>query len=272
MYHSCQQWLIGNGVDDAKALANESVRRKPRSHGRIARVIPWLRNDTAFPPIESALSEPNGLLAAGGGLSVKRLLMAYRRGIFPWYGEAQPVLWWTPDPRMVLFVGEFRVTRSLRKVVRSGRFDVRIDSAFRAVIEACARAPRAGQLGTWITPEVVDAYTELHECGYAHSVESWREGNLVGGLYGVSIGRMFFGESMFALETDASKVALVHLVDRLHWADCPLIDCQQQTGHLARLGARPISRPEFAEHLASLVNCAAVDGMWATTLPSSVPA
>jgi len=149
------------------------------------RVIPWLRNDTPFPLIDSALSEPNGLLAAGGGLSVGRLLAAYRRGIFPWYSDGQPVLWWSPEPRMVLFVDEFRVTRSLRKVVRSERFEIRVDTAFRSVIEACARSPRAGQAGTWITPAVVEAYSALYEIGHAHSVETWRDGKLVGGLYGV---------------------------------------------------------------------------------------
>ena len=232
-------------------------------------MIPWLRNDSPFPPIDSALSEPNGLLAAGGELSVNRLLAAYRRGIFPWYAEGQPVLWWSPDPRMVLFVDEFRVTRSLGKVLRRKRFEIRVDTAFRDVIEACARTPRSGQLGTWITPAVIDAYTALHEGGNAHSVEAWREGDLVGGLYGVSIGRMFFGESMFALDTDASKVALAHLVDRMRRAGCPLIDCQQQTAHLATLGARPISRSEFAERLPRLVNCDAPKGVWGATPPSS---
>jgi len=242
----------------------------PRRRGRITRVIPWLRNDSPFPPIDSALSEPNGLLAAGGELSANRLLAAYRRGIFPWYAEGQPVLWWSPDPRMVLFVNEFRITRSLGKVLRSERFEIRVDTAFRAVIEACARAPRSGQVGTWITPAVIDAYTALHEGGNAHSVETWRGGHLVGGLYGVSIGRMFFGESMFAQETDASKVALAHLVDRMRRADCPLIDCQQQTAHLATLGARPISRVGFAERLARLVNCAGPEAVWVVTPPSSV--
>jgi len=234
-------------------------------------VIPWLRSDSPFPPIDSALREPNGLLAAGGELSVARLLAAYRRGIFPWYSEGQPVLWWSPDPRMVLFVDEFRVTRSLGKVVRSGRFEIRADTAFRAVIQACARAPRAGQLGTWITPQVVDAYSALHRVGNAHCVEAWRAGNLVGGLYGVSIGRMFFGESMFALESDASKVALAHLVERLRRCGCPLVDCQQQTAHLATLGARAIPRGEFAERLAALVHCPAPEGVWDATPSAGAP-
>jgi leucyl/phenylalanyl-tRNA--protein transferase len=231
-------------------------------------MIPWLRRDNPFPPIETALDDPNGLLAAGGGLNADRLLAAYREGIFPWYSEGQPVLWWSPDPRMVLFVDEFRVTRSLRKVVRSQRFAIRVDTAFREVMEACARTPRAGQFGTWITPAVIDAYTDLHERGAAHCVEAWRDGALVGGLYGVSIGRMFFGESMFASETDASKVALAHLIAMMRRAKLPLVDCQQQTAHMASLGARPISRATFAERLATLVNWDAPDGTW-VPLPAS---
>ena len=233
-------------------------------------VIPWLRSDREFPPIDTALDDPNGLLAAGGDMSADRLLAAYRKGIFPWYSEGQPVLWWSPDPRMVLFIKEFIVSRSLRKAVRQGRFEVRVDSAFGAVIELCSSTPRPGQGGTWITPAVIDAYRALHVRGHAHSVETWREGKLVGGLYGVSIGRMFFGESMFALETDASKVALVHLVAILRRAGVPLIDCQQETAHLANFGARPISRRAFAGHLAALVNCPAPAGAWVPVPAPSV--
>lgn len=225
-------------------------------------MIPWLRTDAPFPPIETASTEPNGLLAAGGDVSAKRLLVAYRQGIFPWYAEGQPVLWWSPDPRMVLFVAEFHVTRSLAKAVRQRRFDVRVDSAFRTVMERCAAMPRDGQDGTWITPELIDAYCALQQRGHAHSVEAWRGDALVGGLYGVSIGRMFFGESMFALETDASKVALAHLVAMLRRAGMPMIDCQQETGHLASLGARPIPRAEFAQRLAALVHCPAPADAW----------
>jgi leucyl/phenylalanyl-tRNA--protein transferase len=217
-------------------------------------MIAWLGMRTPFPPIAAALAEPNGLLAAGGDLSPDRLLAAYRSGIFPWYSEGQPILWWSPDPRMVLYVDEFRVSRSLRKRVRRGEFEVRIDTAFDDVIEACARTPREGQRGTWITPEIVRAYSELHRRGYAHSVESWRDGQLVGGLYGLALGRIFFGESMFARETDASKVALVHLVDNLRSLGVPLVDCQQETGHLAALGARPIPRARFAAHLDQLIH------------------
>ena len=225
-------------------------------------MIPWLRGDSPFPPIDSALDDPNGLLAAGGDLCAERLRAAYARGIFPWYSAGQPVLWWSPDPRMVLFVDEFRVSRSLRKTLRAERFEVRIDSAFAAVVGECARTLRRGQFGTWITPEVVEAYSDLHALGHAHCVESWRAGELVGGLYGVSLGRMFFGESMFAREPDASKVALAHLVAILRAAQFPLIDCQQHTLHLASLGARQISRAEFAKRLAPLVNCPAPEGIW----------
>jgi len=225
-------------------------------------VIPWLRTESPFPPIATALAEPNGLLAAGGELTPDRLLEAYRRGIFPWYSAGQPVLWWSPDPRMVLFVDEFRASRSLRKRVKQQPFEMRVDTAFRSVIEACAAVPRAGQGGTWITREIADAYTELHHRGNAHSVEAWRGGLLVGGLYGVAIGRMFFGESMFAHEADASKIALVHLVAMLRARGFPLIDCQQETAHLASFGARPIPRRVFAERVAGLVHCPAPGDRW----------
>jgi leucyl/phenylalanyl-tRNA--protein transferase len=225
-------------------------------------VIPWLKANTPFPPIDTALADPNGLLAAGGDISDERLLAAYRRGIFPWYGEGQPVLWWSPDPRMVLFVDEFRVSRSLRKAIRQHRFEIRIDSAFREVMHRCSTAARPGQGGTWITPELIDAYCALHLRGQGHSVEAWHGGRLVGGLYGVGIGRMFFGESMFADETDASKVALAHLVAMARRAGMPMIDCQQETAHLASLGARPIPRSEFAGRLSALVNSIAPDDAW----------
>jgi leucyl/phenylalanyl-tRNA--protein transferase len=232
------------------------------ARGRIDRVIPWLRRDTPFPPIEAALVEPNGLLAAGGDLTPARLLDAYRRGIFPWYGDDQPVLWWSPDPRMVLFVDEFRIARSLRKRVKQRRFEIRIDTAFRSVIDACASSPRPGQAGTWITPAMADAYTALHERGLAHSVEAWRDEDLVGGLYGVAIGRMFFGESMFATVADASKIALVHLIAVLRAQGVPLVDCQQQTALLASFGARPIARRELAVRVAALVHSPGPEGPW----------
>jgi len=225
-------------------------------------MITWLRADTAFPPIESALEEPNGLLAAGADLSPARVLAAYRRGIFPWYGAGQPILWWSPDPRMVLYVDEFRVSRSLRKRVKRGDFEVRVDTAFDEVIRQCAQTPRTGQLGTWITPAVVDAYRALHVEGFGHSVEAWKDGELVGGLYGLALDRMFFGESMFAHETDASKVALVGLMDVLRALGIPLVDCQQETEHLASFGARPIPRRAFAAHLAELIHSTSPPPPW----------
>lgn len=229
-------------------------------------MIHWLHGDAPFPPIECALDDPSGLLAAGGDLSPRRLLSAYSLGIFPWFSDGQPILWWSPDPRMVLFVDEFKMSRSLRRSAAKRRFDVRVDTAFGAVIEACA-APRAERRGTWITAEMVDAYVRLHRLGYAHSVESWVGDTLAGGLYGVSIGKMFFGESMFARETDASKIALVHLVDMLKRNDMPLIDCQQDTAHMARLGARTISRREFADAAARLVHSTAPAVMWSQGAP-----
>lgn len=217
-------------------------------------MLAWLRPDAPFPPLSAALTDPNGLLAAGGDLSPERLIAAYRRGIFPWYSAGQPILWWSPDPRMVLYVDEFRASRSLTRRVRRREFEVRIDTAFRDVIDSCATMPREGQRGTWITPEMIDAYCELHRRGVAHSVETFRDGQLCGGLYGMALGRVFFGESMFARETDASKVALVHLVALLRHLAVPLIDCQQETGHLKSFGARPIARAAFAGHLNELIH------------------
>ncbi len=224
-------------------------------------MIPWLRAGAPFPPIKSALDDPNGLLVAGGDLSPGRLLDAYRHGIFPWYSDGQPVLWWSPDPRTVLYVDEFKVPRSLRKVAKQRRFEITVDAAFAGVIEACA-APRPGARGTWITAEMMDAYICLHRQGSAHSVEAWRDGRLAGGLYGVAIGRMFFGESMFAREPDASKIALMSLVAILRRLGVPLIDCQQETAHLGRFGARPISRQVFAAELLRLVNSAEAPDAW----------
>jgi len=198
------------------------------------------------------------------------LLDAYRQGIFPWYSGDQPVLWWSPDPRMVLFLDAFRVARSLRKRVKQQAVEVRADTAFRDVIEACANVLRPGQSGTWITPAIIDAYTALHKRGHAHSVEAWRDGELVGGLYGVAIGRMFYGESMFALEPDASKVALVHLVRVLRTLGFPMIDCQQETVHLASFGARPIPRDQFADRVAGLVNSIEPGGPWTNVCTATV--
>ena len=211
-------------------------------------MIPWLDHDNPFPPLAKAMTSPNGLLCAGGDLSPERIVDAYRRGIFPWFSEGDPILWWSPDPRMVLFPDELKVSRSLRRAVARGTYEIRFDSAFGRVIEACA-APRAGQQGTWIVPQMVDAYQRLHELGFAHSVESWTQGELAGGLYGIALGRVFFGESMFTRAPDASKVALVALVERLRREDYRVIDCQQATAHLASLGARQIRRKAFAQLL-----------------------
>jgi leucyl/phenylalanyl-tRNA--protein transferase len=220
-------------------------------------MIPWLETPVAFPDTKRALGEPNGLLCAGGDLEPATLVAAYARGIFPWFSDDQPILWWSPDPRMVLFPDEFKISKSLAKTVRANRFTVRFDTDFAAVIAGCA-APRSEDGGTWIVAPMQAAYRRLHEMGIAHSVESWLPGEngpeLVGGLYGIALGRMFFGESMFSRATDASKVALVALVEKLRRDGFELIDCQQETRHLARFGARPIPRRDFVERLKVLIN------------------
>ena len=209
-------------------------------------------SDLGFPDGRLAESEPNGLLAFGGDLSIERLLSAYRHGVFPWYSDGQPILWWNPAPRMVLYPGELHVARSLRRSLRNRGYEGSIDSSFDRVIRACA-ASRGDRPGTWLVPEMIDAYLALHEAGHAHSIEIWSEGELVGGLYGVAIGQMFFGESMFSRRTDSSKAALVVLVEIA--ADHPfqLIDCQIHTAHLASLGAREIRREHFERALRSAV-------------------
>jgi leucyl/phenylalanyl-tRNA--protein transferase len=216
-------------------------------------LIPWLRPGDAFPPPERALREPDGLLAAGADLSVPRLLEAYRHGIFPWFSDDQPILWWSPDPRMVLLPEALRVTRSLARTLRNRDHALSSDTDFRAVMEACA-APRPGSDGTWITSAMVDAYCALHRAGWAHSVEIRIDGVLAGGLYGVAIGRVFFGESMFSRVPDASKMAFVHLVRTLQEAGFELIDCQMATAHLASLGAINMPRSEFLGRLATLIH------------------
>ena len=204
--------------------------------------------DGPFPPVRHALREPDGLLAVGGDLAPARLLRAYRQGIFPWYNAGQPILWWSPDPRTILLPGEAHLSRSLHRTLRKAPFHVTLDQAFAHVIAACAE-PRPGADGTWITPEMQAAYTELHRLGHAHSVEAWQGDDLVGGLYGMAIGRAFFGESMFSRQADASKVAFAHLVRQLRDWDFELIDCQMQTSHLARFGARPVPRDDFLRRL-----------------------
>ena len=224
-------------------------------------MIPWLQGDAPFPDIETALADPNGLLAAGDDLSAERLLAAYRRGIFPWFSAGQPVLWWSPAPRMVLFPSELKVSRSLAKVLRNSAYETRFDTAFQDVMRACA-APRPGQNGTWITDDMVNAYAKLHSLGYAHSVETWVEGELAGGLYGIAIGGMFYGESMFMRRRDASKIALVQLVRQLATRGFGMIDCQMRTDHLASLGGREIPRTEFSQRLAELINYPLPTGNW----------
>lgn len=213
-------------------------------------MLSWLqRDDLSFPPLDKALREPNGLLAAGGDLSAERLLAAYRHGCFPWYQEGQPLLWWSPDPRTVLYPDELHVSRSLRKRMRQESFTVTFDQAFAEVIDGCA-GPRSYTQETWITSHMKAAYLKLHEMGVAHSVEVWRDRQLMGGLYGLAIGRLFFGESMFSQASDASKVGFVTLVEHLQAWGFKLIDCQMPTQHLANFGARSISRRTFAEMLA----------------------
>jgi leucyl/phenylalanyl-tRNA--protein transferase len=215
-------------------------------------VIPWLRMSDppeAFPAVSEALEDPDGLLCAGGDLSPERLLAAYRRGIFPWYAEGQPILWWSPDPRMVLFPDELRVTRSLRKSLRNRGYRVTFDSAFTDVLSQCADNGLRAFEGTWISPDMHRAYVELHRLGHARSVEVWHGEQLVGGLYGLELGRVFFGESMFSAMTDASKVALCHQVGALRERGVELIDCQVASDHLFSLGARLVPRSEFLARL-----------------------
>jgi len=224
-------------------------------------MIALLHDIAPFPPVEQALRQPNGLLAAGGSLSPERLLEAYRHGIFPWFNEKDPILWWSPDPRMVLFPAEFKVSHSLRKTLRNQDYEIRTDTAFEQVMRACA-APRNGQAGTWIHEEMISAYTTLYRMGYAHSVETWKNGHLVGGLYGVALGRMFYGESMFSVSTDASKVALAHFAAQLNRWNFGMIDCQMHTSHLASLGAREISRTEFIHNLKELIHYPNIGTQW----------
>jgi len=217
-------------------------------------MLTWLKRDTlTFPPLAKAMREPNGLLAAGGDLSADRLIQAYRHGCFPWFSEGQPILWWSPDPRTVLFPAELHISRSLGKLLRKQRYEVSFDRDFAAVIQACA-APRDYADGTWITDDMQKAYIELHARGHAHSVEVWDNGELVGGLYGLAMGQLFFGESMFSRADNASKYGFVTLVRQLQAWGFVLIDCQMPTDHLQSLGARSIPRPVFADYLQKHLN------------------
>ena len=219
-----------------------------------------LREDPIFPSPDNA--DPSGLLAVGGDLSSERLLEAYRLGIFPWYSDDQPILWWSPDPRLVLQLGDFKVSRSLRKTLKNGVFRVTLDRAFEDVIRACSSIPREGQSGTWITKEMKEAYIDLHGLGYAHSVESWFGEKLAGGLYGVSLGGAFFGESMFHFKTDASKVALATLVEKLKSWNFDFIDSQMTTEHMLRLGAKELPRRIFLKRLQSALRHPTKRGRW----------
>jgi leucyl/phenylalanyl-tRNA---protein transferase len=225
-----------------------------------------LAREPVFP--EPRHAEPDGLLAVGGDLSPQRLLTAYADGIFPWYSDGSPILWWSPDPRLVLDPAELHVPRSLERTLRRGRYGVRADTAFGQVIRRCAESPRPGQNGTWITGEMIDAYEELHRLGYAHSFEAWEGGALAGGLYGVSLGGAFFGESMFADRPDASKAAFVRAVRWLDREGVRLVDCQVATEHLARFGAREIPRDVFLTRLEAALRQPTLRGRWSLGAPA----
>ena len=225
-------------------------------------MIPWLDAHDTFPPPEFALRDPNGLLCAGGDLSPQRILAAYRLGVFPWFSAGELILWWSPDPRMTLIPGQIKISRSLRKTLSRKHYEIRLDSEFASVIDACATTPRKGQRGTWITDDMREAYLHLHRLGHAHSVETWIDGRLAGGLYGLAIGKMFYGESMFSHITDASKIALAHLARHLETLGFGLIDCQMSTPHLASLGAREIRRHEFISRIRQLTSTDIPPGPW----------
>ena len=234
-------------------------------------MLAWIEGKEPFPPVERALKNPNGLLAAGGELSTERLLAAYRSGVFPWYSGEEPILWWSPDPRMVLFCDELKVSRSLAKNIRNKGFEIRIDSAFARVVKACSE-PRKGEGGTWLTPAMQAAYAALHRLGHAHSVETWQGERLVGGLYGVAIGRMFYGESMFSAATNGSKVALLALCRAMRDWGWPLLDAQVASDHLFTLGAREMQRADFCAAVDALVRLPGCDGAWREGFPRLDPA
>jgi len=249
-----------------------TTRRVARSRAGVIR-IPILRAGSSdpFPPVESALTEPDGLLAAGGDLSTARLLAAYRLGIFPWYSRGQPILWWSPDPRTVFETGHMHVPRRLARFLRTCPWTLKADTAFETVIRACA-APRAKQRGTWLDPDMRKAYLQLHALGHAHSVEAWDGDALAGGVYGVSIGRMFFGESMFSAADNGSKVALLGLARALRDAGCPLLDAQVASPHLFTLGAKEIGRADFLARVAALTAGDGAAGTWRDAFARLAPA
>jgi leucyl/phenylalanyl-tRNA--protein transferase len=226
--------------------------------------VTWLSPDDPpdrFPPVTRALAEPDGLLAAGGDLGDARLLYAYRNGIFPWYEDGQPILWWSPNPRCVFLPGDFHVSRRLSRVLRRSMAEIRINTAFSRVIHVCA-GPRRSEQGTWITPAMMQAYENLNRLGWAHSIEVWQSEELIGGLYGLAIGKAFFGESMFSLRSNASKMALLYLANRLNDGDFELLDCQVESAHLMSLGASIIPRSEFVRTLDSACSSGQIFGNW----------
>lgn len=219
-----------------------------------------LNDELWFPPIEH--SEPDGLLALGGDLSPERLELAYRSGIFPWYNDGEPILWWSPNPRMLLYPSELKVSKSMKQVLRSGKFTVTTDTAFEQVINACSTTHTKGHGETWIVPDMIAAYTQMHHLGHAHSVEVWRDNNLVGGLYGLGMGKVFCGESMFSLESNASKVGFITLVQWLQAQGFKFIDCQVHTPHLESLGAREVPRAHFLDELSKALKADSLPGPW----------
>lgn len=219
-------------------------------NGRVASID----GDCDFPPLENALTEPNGLIAIGGDLSLEQLLAAYRQGIFPWFSDGDPIMWWSPNPRMVLFPAELKISNSLSKTLKKSLFEIRFNTDFRQVITACSDTLRDGQPGTWITEDIIEAYCAMHSAGYAISAECWLDNKLVGGCYGIKIGKMFYGESMFHHVTDASKVAFVSLIQKLEAEGIIMVDCQMKTAHLSSLGAREISRDSFTQLLLRLLS------------------
>ena len=220
------------------------------STGRVAAID--LNED--FPPLQDALIEPNGLIAIGGDLSVQRLLRAYKSGIFPWFSDGDPLLWWSPHPRMVLFPDNLKISTSLKKILKKPHFEVRFNTVFREVITACSQTNRTHQAGTWITEDIINAYCDMYEAGHAICAETWVNNTLVGGCYGIRIGNMFYGESMFHHQTDASKIAFVRLVEQLKTEGVGMIDCQMNTAHLASFGGIEISREDFAKRLSELIS------------------